>query len=56
MGDEIHPNERGYGEIAQEIFMRMAFSPEYMERQAKITKGQDEDWNMAVWQAAQEQF
>ena len=55
-GDTIHPNDRGHGEIAQELFMRMAFSPEYMERQAKILKGEDEDWNAAVWQTAQQQL
>jgi hypothetical protein len=37
-GDGTHPNERGYGELAQEFYMRMAFSPEFMERQNKIIK------------------
>jgi hypothetical protein len=33
--------------------MKMAFSPEFMERQSKILKGEDKDWNQAVELASQ---
>jgi len=31
MADAIHPNEKGYGILAQEIYMRMAYSSSYMQ-------------------------
>jgi hypothetical protein len=46
--DNATPNLKGNGEIAQEFFMKMAFSPEYMERQSKILKGQDQIFNKAI--------
>lgn len=32
MADAIHPNERGYGRLAQEIYMRLAFSEQLKTR------------------------
>jgi len=29
---EIHPNEHGYGVLAQELYMRLAFSPKIKQR------------------------
>jgi len=33
MADAIHPNEKGYGKLAQAIYSRMAYSKPYLERQ-----------------------
>jgi hypothetical protein len=46
--DNAHPNERGMGVIAQDIFMKMSLSPEIHARQELQAKGMDEDWNNAV--------
>lgn len=46
--DNVHPNLRGMGTIAQDIFMKMSLSPEIQERQKKQKAGADEDWNKAV--------
>ena len=46
--DNSHPNLKGNGEIAQEFFMKMAYSPKYMERQSIILKGQDQIYNKAI--------
>lgn len=32
MADSIHPNEKGYGILAQEIYMRLAYNKELKER------------------------
>jgi hypothetical protein len=32
MADPIHPNEHGYGVLAQEIYMRLAFSHPLKQR------------------------
>ena len=32
MLSQIHPNEHGYGVLAQEIFMRLAYSPKLKKR------------------------
>jgi hypothetical protein len=39
--DNVHPNLKGMGEIAQEFFMKMSLSPNYLARQAKILNGND---------------
>ena len=46
--DNVHPNLKGNGEIAQEFFMKMSLSPAYLERQSKILEGQDEIYNKAI--------
>lgn len=46
--DNVHPNLRGMGILAQDIFMKMSLSPEIQERQRKQKAGIDEDWNNAV--------
>lgn len=33
MADAIHPSEKGYGMLAQEIYNRMAYSNSYLKRQ-----------------------
>ena len=40
-GDGVHPNRKGMGEIAQEVFMRMSLSPQYLARQQLILQGKD---------------
>jgi lysophospholipase L1-like esterase len=32
MYDQIHPNEHGYGVLAQELYMRLALSPTLKKR------------------------
>lgn len=32
MADSIHPDEKGYGNLAQEIYMRMSYSTNFMLR------------------------
>jgi lysophospholipase L1-like esterase len=32
MADSIHPNEKGYGILAQEIYMKLAYNKELKER------------------------
>jgi hypothetical protein len=32
MADVIHPNQKGYGVLAQEIYMKMAYNRELKER------------------------
>lgn len=32
MASEIHPNEHGYGVLAQELYMRLAFSPKIKQK------------------------
>jgi len=46
--DDVHPNLKGMGEIAQEFFMKMSLNPTYMERQQKILLGQDADYTKAL--------
>lgn len=46
--DLVHPNAKGMGVIAQDMFMKMSLSPEILERENKVKKGEDEDWNNAV--------
>ena len=46
--DDIHPNVKGMGEIAQEFFMKMSLSPNYLEKQKKILKGQDVAYNVVL--------
>ena len=37
MFDTIHPNDHGYGVLAQEIYMRLAFNKDLKERIDLIT-------------------
>lgn len=46
--DNVHPNLRGMGILAQDIFMKMSLSPEILEREKKQKAGMDDDWNNAV--------
>ena len=46
--DNVHPNLKGMGEIAQEFFMKMSLSPNYLARQEKIVQGTDEIYNKAL--------
>jgi hypothetical protein len=32
MADTIHPNDHGYGVLAQEIYMRLAYSDQLKQR------------------------
>lgn len=46
--DDVHPNLKGNGEIAQEFFMKMSLSPDYLLRQGQILAGQDAIYNKAI--------
>ena len=46
--DNLHPNLKGMGEIAQEFFMKMSLSPNYLARQQKILNGSDEIFNQVI--------
>jgi hypothetical protein len=46
--DNVHPNEKGMGEIAQEFFMKMSYSNDFLVRQEKIAAGQDALFNKAI--------
>ena len=38
--DNVHPNLKGQGEIAQEFFMKMPLNPAYARRQKTILMSQ----------------
>lgn len=46
--DNVHPNLKGMGEIAQEFFMKMSLSPNYLARQEKILSGNDKIYNKVM--------
>jgi hypothetical protein len=46
--DNVHPNLRGMGEIAQEFYMKMSLSPNYLMRQKKILSGEDEIYSKVL--------
>lgn len=46
--DDVHPNLKGMGEIAQEFFMKMSLSPNYLARQEKILGGNDKIYNKVI--------
>jgi hypothetical protein len=46
--DNVHPQERGMGVLAQDIFMKMSLSPEIKARIEKVNNGEDGDWDNAV--------
>ena len=46
--DDVHPNAKGFGMIAQEFYMKMSLSPEFLARQAEVVKGTEPNFNMAV--------
>lgn len=46
--DNVHPNLKGSGKIAQDIFMKMSQSPEIQDKIKKVKEGSDHDWNNAV--------
>lgn len=46
--DDVHPNLKGMGEIAQEFFMKMSLSPNFLSRQKKILAGEDDIYNKAI--------
>lgn len=46
--DKMLPNLAGNGEIAQEFFMKMSLSKDYLQRQGQIVTGQDEIYNKAI--------
>jgi hypothetical protein len=46
--DDVDPNLKGVGEIAQEFYMKMSLSPQFINRQQKILNGQDADYTKAL--------
>ena len=46
--DHMHPNLKGMGMIAQEVFMKMSLSPFYLARQTKILRGWDQFYSKAL--------
>lgn len=46
--DSIHPNQKGMGMIAQEFYMKMSLSPQFLERQQLILNGKEENYNQAI--------
>ena len=41
--DYGHLKEKGFGQVAQEAFMKMSFSQEYIQKKDKIMLGQDDE-------------
>ena len=48
--DHMHPNLKGMGMIAQEVFMKMSLSQQFLERQQLVIQDNYQPYNQALWQ------